>query len=40
VSVIGLDSRYRNLDWVQNIRRWPPSLVTALAQFLSLQTHG
>ncbi len=40
VSVIGLDSRYRNLDWVENVRRWPPSLVNALAQFLSLQTNG
>jgi tetratricopeptide (TPR) repeat protein len=40
VSVVGLDSRYRDLDWVRTIRRWPPHLVDALAQFLSLQSNG
>jgi tetratricopeptide (TPR) repeat protein len=40
VSVVGLDSRYRDLDWVRTIRRWPPHLVDALAQFLSLQNSG
>lgn len=36
VAAIGLDSRYRDLDWVKTIRRWPPQLVNALGQFLSL----
>lgn len=27
------DSRYTDVDWVQNIRRWPPSLVNALVEF-------
>jgi tetratricopeptide (TPR) repeat protein len=40
VSVIGLDSRYRDLDWVRTIRRWPPQLVDALGQFLALQSKG
>jgi tetratricopeptide (TPR) repeat protein len=40
VSVIGLDSRYRDLDWVRTVRRWPPELTDALAQFLSLQNSG
>ncbi len=38
VAVVGLDSRYRNLEWVETIRRWPPAMADALAQFLSLQT--
>ena len=36
VAVVGLDNRYRNLDWVANGRRWPPKMVDALSQFLSL----
>jgi tetratricopeptide (TPR) repeat protein len=40
VSVVGLDARYRDLEWVRTIRRWPPHLVDALAQFLSLQSNG
>jgi len=35
--VIGLDPRYGDLDWLQNIRRWPPAVVTALGKFLSLR---
>ena len=37
VSAVGLDSRYKDLDWVAHIRRWPPSLVTALQNFLDLK---
>jgi tetratricopeptide (TPR) repeat protein len=40
VSAIGLDSRYRDLDWVKTIRRWPPQLVNALGQFLSLTSQN
>ncbi len=40
VAVVGLDSRYRNLEWVETIRRWPPSIANALAQFLTLQTQS
>jgi len=36
VAAVGVDSRYQNLDWVKEIRRWPPSLVSALGKFLSL----
>jgi tetratricopeptide (TPR) repeat protein len=32
----GLDSRYRQRDWLLHIRRWPPEPVEALAQFLDL----
>ena len=32
----GLDRRYANLDWVENVRRWPPSLVAGLEHFLNL----
>jgi hypothetical protein len=27
------DSRYLDVDWVQNIRRWPPKLVDSLISF-------
>ncbi|MBE9204134.1 tetratricopeptide repeat protein [Synechocystis salina LEGE 06099] len=36
VAAVGVDSRYQNLDWVRQIRRWPPSVVSALDKFLSL----
>ncbi len=36
VAVVGLDSRYKDLNWVKNIRRWPPKMVTALEHFLTL----
>ena len=37
VSVANLDPRYQDINWVKNIRRWPPSLVTALEKFLTLK---
>lgn len=36
VAVVGLDSRYKNVSWVKNVRRWPPKMVTALEHFLTL----
>ncbi|MEB3357415.1 MAG: tetratricopeptide repeat protein [Synechococcales bacterium] len=36
-AVIGLDTRYKNLDWVAHVRRWPPEMVEALGSFLNLQ---
>ena len=36
VAAVGLDNRYQNLDWVANVRRWPPKMVEALQQFLTL----
>lgn len=32
----GLDPRYRQEEWLRQIRRWPPEAVQALQQFLSL----
>lgn len=37
VAAVGLDPRYKDLDWVANIRRWPPVMVAALEKFLKLQ---
>lgn len=37
VAVLGLDTRYRNLDWVRQVRRWPPTVADALAQFLAVE---
>lgn len=38
VSAIGLDKRYKDLDWVKNVRRWPPTMTAALEKFLSLKS--
>jgi tetratricopeptide (TPR) repeat protein len=32
----GLDPRYRQKEWLREIRRWPPRAVQALSDFLSL----
>ncbi len=36
VAAVGLDNRYQDLDWIENIRRWPPLMVQALSRFLNL----
>ncbi len=36
VAAAGLDSRYRNLEWVRGVRRWPPRMTEALENFLTL----
>jgi tetratricopeptide (TPR) repeat protein len=36
VAVMGLDRRYKDLDWVSSVRRWPPAMVAALEKFLHL----
>ncbi len=37
VSVGSIDPRYKDIDWVANIRRWPPAITSALAGFLKVQ---
>jgi len=37
VAAMGLDPRYKKLDWVAQTRRWPPAMVAALDKFLHLQ---
>lgn len=36
VAAVGLDNRYQDIDWVENIRRWPPLMLEALSRFLNL----
>lgn len=38
VAVNGLDQRYQDIDWVENVRRWPPRLVKGLRAFLDLES--
>jgi tetratricopeptide (TPR) repeat protein len=38
VAAVGVDSRYKNIDWLKNTRRWPPSLIAAMEKFLTLQS--
>ncbi len=37
ISAIGIDSRYRDLDWVRDVRRWPPRATASLESFLTLK---
>ena len=37
VAVSGRDQRYKDLDWVRTIRRWPSKVADALEQFLTLE---
>lgn len=34
--VMGLDPRYKDLEWLSRIRRWPPKAVEAIDRFLKL----
>ncbi len=36
VAAVGLDNRYQDLNWLKNIRRWPPNMIEALEKFLNL----
>jgi len=36
VAAVGLDNRYQDLEWIENIRRWPPAMIEALEKFLNL----
>ncbi|MEB3213793.1 MAG: tetratricopeptide repeat protein [Leptolyngbyaceae bacterium] len=38
VGARGLDRRYRDIEWVAHVRRWPPKVVDALDRFLHLQS--
>lgn len=37
VAAYGLDRRYKDINWVKNVRRWPDSMVAALEKFFKLQ---
>jgi tetratricopeptide (TPR) repeat protein len=37
VSAAGLDERYRDLDWLKTVRRFPPKLLSDLENFFKLQ---
>jgi hypothetical protein len=36
--VVGLDARYKDLQWIKAIRRWPPAMTISLEKFLSLSS--
>uniref|UniRef100_A0A7S3A2U7 UDP-N-acetylglucosamine--peptide N-acetylglucosaminyltransferase SPINDLY n=1 Tax=Rhodosorus marinus TaxID=101924 RepID=A0A7S3A2U7_9RHOD len=37
-SAMQLDTRYGDINWIRDNRRWPPLLVTDIEQFLSLKS--
>jgi tetratricopeptide (TPR) repeat protein len=37
VATVGMDNRYQDIKWVQDIRRWPPQMIAALDKFLNLK---
>lgn len=39
-EVVNTDPRYRRLEWVRTIRRWPPRMVQELDNFLKLKLPG
>ncbi len=36
-AVVGLDSRYREKDWLLSVRRWPPKPIKDLLAFIALE---
>lgn len=36
VATVGMDSRYKNVEWLKQVRRWPPKMIIALENFLTL----
>ncbi|WPF89521.1 tetratricopeptide repeat protein [Cyanobacterium aponinum AL20118] len=36
VATVGMDSRYKNVEWLKEVRRWPPKMIVALENFLTL----
>mmetsp|Transcript_6290 Transcript_6290/g.11205 ORF Transcript_6290/g.11205 Transcript_6290/m.11205 type:complete len:341 (-) Transcript_6290:2638-3660(-) len=36
-KALTLDPRYKDIDWVKNIRRWPPTMVSGLEKFLGFE---
>jgi len=36
-AAAGLDPRYRQADWLIDVRRWPPQPTSDLMAFLALQ---
>ena len=36
-AAAGLDQRYRQVDWLLEVRRWPPQPANDLMAFLALQ---
>lgn len=39
VATIGIDSRYKDLEWLKTVRRWPPNMIVALENFLTLENN-
>ena len=37
VAAVGVDPRYQDLDWVTNVRRWPPKLINSLEKFIKIE---
>ncbi len=38
VAAVGVDPRYKDINWVRDVRRWSPAMVSALDHFLKLQS--
>ncbi len=39
VATIGIDSRYKDVKWLKEVRHWPPSMILALEKFLTLENN-
>ncbi len=38
VAAVGVDSRYKNIEWLTKTRRWPPQMIAAMKKFLTLKS--
>lgn len=39
VATVGIDRRYQDVQWLKEVRRWPPSMIMALEKFLNLENN-
>lgn len=40
VATVGLDNRYKDVQWLKEVRHWPPSMIMALEKFLTLDNNN
>ena len=38
VAAVGIDSRYKNIEWLTKTRRWSPRMIAAMKDFLTLKS--
>ena len=39
VAAVGIDTRYKDIQWLREVRHWPPAMITALQKFLAIENN-